>query len=256
MLNTLLRLERNLAVCDCESTGLDPAVDRIIQLAITIHYPHREPIAWWSFVNPGIPILNTAIHGVSDADVADAPTFAQMASALATRLQHVDIAGFYVQFDIDFLRVEMKRAGVSWEWDGCAIDAHAIFRQREPHSLINAYKRFVDSTGFKGEHTAAQDVVATEAVAAAQLKEYADLPRTVKELSEYCNPQKIGAVDRGGKIIWQGNEAVLNFGKHKGITLRDVPLKYLDWLLTGDFSTDVKIIVQAALNGEFPTGTV
>lgn len=249
-LATLLRLTQPLAVLDCESTGLDPEKDRIIQLAITIHYAHREPIAWASLVNPGIPIPQN-VHGLTDADVKDAPTFARIAPALAPKLLNVDIAGYHVDFDIAFLRAEFKRASVSWDWNGHVIDALQVFRKKEPHSLTNAYKRFV-GTEMVNAHDAGADVTATAEVLAAQLNEYQDLPRDVGQLAAWCFP---GRLDAGGKFRMVNGEATCQFGKHNGKTLKAIPKDYLDWLLSNDFPQDVKALAANAKLGIYPGET-
>jgi DNA polymerase-3 subunit epsilon len=247
-LATLLRLTKPLAVLDCESTGLDPEKDRIIQLAITIHYEHRDPIAWASLVNPGIPIPQN-VHGLTDADVKDAPTFARIAPALAPKLLNVDIAGYHVTFDIAFLRVEFRRCNVDWPWAGTIIDGLQVFRKKEPHSLVNAYKRYVDPNGFGSAHDAGADVAATADVLLAQLKAYPDLPRNVEQLSAYCFP---GRLDASGKFRMVNGVAICTFGKHKDKALKDVPRDYLDWLLANDFPADVKTIAADAKLGKYP----
>jgi DNA polymerase-3 subunit epsilon len=249
MLNTLLRLEKNLAVLDCESTGLDSEKDRIIQLAITIHYPSHDPIAWSSLVNPGIPIPQN-VHGLTDADVKDAPTFARIAPALAPKLLNVDIAGHHVDFDIAFLRAEFKRANVDWPWNGVVIDTLSIFRKKEPHSLANAYKRFVNPEGFTDAHDAGADVTATGEVLAAQLNEYQDLPRDVQQLSAWCFP---GRLDAGGKFKMINGVATCCFGKKwNGRAMKDIDVGFFDWILGNDFPADVKHLAAEAKLGRFP----
>jgi len=256
MLNQILNLERPLAVLDLETTGLNPDIDRIVQIAITIHYPKKDPIAWSSLINPEIPIMNTGNHNITDAHVAEAPLFKIVAPALAPRILNVDMMGYNVKdFDIKFLRAEMKRAGVDWPWDGYIIDPLHIYRMRQGHTLSNAYIRYVDSKGFQGAHNAAVDVAATEAVLIGQLAEYTDLPRTIKELSGFCFPHPENAVDSTGKFVWVGEDAGFNFGKWRGRLLKDPEVRsYLYWMANkGDFSEEVKEIAQDALDGNFPT---
>lgn len=274
MLNKILRLERNLAVLDLETTGLNPDIDRIIQIAITIHYTHRDPISWSSLINPKIPILNTEKHHITDADIAacykckqaehhhpfencqdfvPVPEFKQIAVLLAPKITDVDVCGYNVQFDISFMKAEMKRAGVDWPWNGYIIDPLHIYRMRQGHTLTNAYIRYVDPSGFKNAHDAENDVRATELVLRGQLLEYADLPRTVKDLSEFCFPHPENAVDKTGRFIWVGKDAAFNFGKHRGKLLKDPSCRpYIKWLSTADFPDDVKDIAADALVGIFP----
>lgn len=254
MLNSILQLERPLAVLDLESTGVNVDQDRIVQIAITIHYPHRDPIAWTTLINPERPIPNSHVHGVKDDDVVDHPRFVQVAPALAPKLLKADIAGYNVTFDVNLLRAEMRRANVEWNWEGHMIDAYQIFRMKVGHTLTNAYKRFVDPAGFPDAHDAGKDVAATEKVLHAQLREFTDLPRTVKALSEVCFPKPQDAVDGSGKFVWREGSVVCNFGKHKGVKLENMPRAYLTWMFeTGDFRDDVKTLVQNALQGGYPT---
>lgn len=276
MLNKILQLERPLAVLDLETTGLNPDADRIVQIAITIHYPHRDSIAWSSLINPEVPIMNTGNHGITDVMIGSCykckrepathptvdcsefipvPKFKDIAPALAPKLTNVDIMGYNVkEFDVKFVRAEMKRAGVEWTWDGFVIDPLHIYRMRKGHTLENCYKEYVDKNGFVGAHNAAVDVAATEAALIGQLNRYEDLPRTVKELSGFCFPHPENALDSTGKFVWAGSDAAFNFGKWRGRLLKDPEVRsYLHWIANkGDFSDEVKSIAQDALDGQFP----
>jgi DNA polymerase-3 subunit epsilon len=255
MLNKILKLERPLAVLDLETTGLNPEVDRICQIAVTIHYPHKDPIDWSSFINPEIPILNTENHSISDEMVKDAPLFKIVAPALAPNLLKSDLCGYNIKdFDLKFLRVEMQRAGVDWPWEGHIVDPLFIYRFKKGHNLLNAYKEYVDVNGFSGAHNAAVDVAATIAVLIGQLNRHEDLPRTVKELSSFCFPRNENAVDEQGKFVWIEDEAAFNFGKWRGKKISDPTIRgYLHWMANlGDFSQEVKDIAQNALDGIFP----
>jgi DNA polymerase-3 subunit epsilon len=254
-LATLLRLERPIAVIDLESTGVLVTMDRIVQIALTIHYPHREPIPWVQLINPGLPILNAAIHRITDERVAEAPFFKQVAPALAPKLTNLDFAGYNVTFDLKLLRAEMQRAGVAWEWetpDIKVIDAQRIYQIKSPRTLSAAYDEYCGGD-LEGAHDAGVDVRATEAVLAGQLTRHADLPRTVKELGDLCYPPSKDGLDRAGKLVWRGGEACIGFGKHAGKPLKTVEKNYLEWILKNEFPADLTAIVEAALRGTFPT---
>jgi len=261
MLNQILNLERPLAVLDLETTGLNPDIDRIVQIAITIHYPKKDPIAWSSLINPEIPIMNTGNHNITDAHVAEAPLFKIVAPALAPRMTDIDIAGYNVTFDINFLKAEMRRAGVTWGWNGHVIDALQIYRIKRGHTLSNAYIEFGGEDGSPlppgstfDAHDAGNDVVATEIVLRGQLLRFSNLPRTVKELADFCFPHPINSVDATGKFVWVGEDIGFNFGKWRGKLLKDPQVRgYLHWIANvGDFSEEVKEIAQDALDGVFP----
>ena len=77
MVNHLL-LRRPLAVIDLETTGTDIRTDRIVEISVIRVDPCGDREHRTRRINPGVPIPPdaTAVHGISDADVADQPTFA------------------------------------------------------------------------------------------------------------------------------------------------------------------------------------
>ncbi len=246
MLNQILQLVRPLAVLDLETTGLNAETDRIIQVGMTMHYPDKDPIVYVSLINPECPIKNTGSHKITDEDVVDSPKFRELAA-------NADIAGHNVAgFDVGFFKAEMKRAGIDWKWDNHIIDTLNICRIMIPHTLENAYKRFVNVQGFGGAHDAGNDVAACQEILYAQLIEFRDMPRTVPELSEFCFKKKDG-IDKTGKFIWKDGEACINFGKHRGKPLREVDRGYLTWMInTDNFPDDAILICGDALKGIYP----
>jgi DNA polymerase-3 subunit epsilon len=259
-----LQLTRSLAVLDLETTGLNPEQDRIVQIGITMHYVHKDPVSWQSFVNPGRNIENSHFHGVSDSMVREAPTFLMIAPALAPRLLAVDIMGYNVEFDIGMLRAEMKRANVDWPWNGHIIDPYQIYRRRRPHSLSAAYEEYggeegnslPEGTKLEGAHDAGIDVAAAEVVLRGQLLRYPDLPKTPEALEDYCFPRKANALDKSGRLlIWHNGVACIAFGKHARNgpkPLKDLDRSYMEWIIANDFPEDVKGILQGVLMGVFP----
>jgi len=258
MLNKILKLERPLAILDCETSGLDPKVDRIIQLAITIHYQEKDPIAWSSLINPGIPILNRQ-HGITDEHVRESPPFKEHAASLAKHLLAADIGGFNVTFDIDFITNEMIRAEVEFKWNNHIIDGLQIYRLKRGHNLGNAFIEYGGEDGnplpadtdLTKAHDAGFDVEMTEKVLRGQLLRYPNLPRTIPELAGFCWPKLENAVDEKGKIIWAGNDMAINFGKHRGKLLKNLDRYYMKWIIENDFPEEIKIIMKSALDGVF-----
>lgn len=253
-----MTLHRPLAVFDIESTGVSPRVDRIIELAvIRIHPDGRIDNRTW-LVNPTLPIPleTTAIHGISDAHVADCPTFAEVAREILDYFENCDLAGFNVdRFDIPMLCEEFLRAGIFFDVDSRrVIDAQKIFHQREPRNLAAALAFYC-----KEEHTDAHgalaDAEATLKVLGGQLARYDDLPRDIEALDRLLNPRDPFAADRSGKLRWQDGEIVIHFGRKKGKKLRDLVEQdpgFLKWILKNDFPMDTRKIVEDALNGRFP----
>lgn len=253
-LATLLTLTRPLAVLDLETTGTNTEQDRIVQIAITIHYPAKDPVPWKVLVNPGVPIPAeaTAVHHITDAMVKDAHTMKTMAPKLAKALSGLDFCGYNVTFDLRMLKAEMVRAGESWSYESAGIiDAYRIEQLLFPRSLSSMYEKYVGKK-LSDAHDASVDVEATEEVLAGQLRAYDQLPRTVAELNTYCWPKAADAVDAQRKFMWRGGEACIAFGKHTGTPLRQMDKGYLQWMLNNEFPADTKRIIEDALSGAYP----
>lgn len=184
-----LGLERPLVALDLESTGLDPRADRIVEISLARIEPGGDVESLNTLVFPGLPMPPGAerIHGISDADVAEAPTFADVAAKVARLLRGADLAGYnLLRFDLPLLSAELNRAGLSLEREGRRIvDACAVFKRKERRNLAAAY-RFYCGRDLRDPHTAAGDVIATLEVLAGQLRRYSDLPRDVDGLDWFA----------------------------------------------------------------------
>lgn len=254
-----LELKRPLAFFDIEATGISPRGDRIVELAIIKLMPDGGRVSHTWRVNPEMPIPEeaTRIHGITDDDVADEPTFAQIAREVFEILEDCDVGGYNVaRFDVPMLTEEFQRADIKFGIeDRKIIDAQRIYHQREPRNL-EAAVQFFCGRPHTGAHGAEADTQATIDVLEAQLERYSDLPRTVAELDEYCNPGDPAWVDRIGRLKWANGEVVLNFGRKKGTPLREIVEEdpgFIKWILRSDFPADVKKIVQNALEGNWPS---
>jgi DNA polymerase-3 subunit epsilon len=260
-----LTLTRPLVVLDLETTGLDPATDRIVEIGCVKlasagrdSQPGREVRSWR--VNPGRPIppASAQVHGITDADVATCPTFDALAREVHGFLEGCDLSGFHVEaFDLPLLAHEFERAGIDFPgWAPHVVDTRSLFVLREPRGLAAALS-FYCGRELVGAHGAVADAVAAADVLLAQIERYPDLPASVDALHAACHPVAADAVDAAGKVRWVGGEAVLGFGKHTGKPLRqlaaDTP-DYLRWMLAADFPADTKRIIGEALAGRYPEG--
>jgi DNA polymerase-3 subunit epsilon len=157
---------------------------------------------------------------------------------------------------VPMLVEEFARVGKKFDTEGCRVlDAQRIFHQREPRDLTAALRFYCDAD-LIGAHGAEADVDATIRVLEGQLVKYDDLPLDVEALDAYCNPRDPSWVDRQGRLSWQNGEAVLNFGRKKGMRLRDLAEQdknFCKWILRSDFPKDTRQIVQDALDGTLPT---
>jgi len=257
MLNNL-KLERPLAFIDVETTGLSPYSDRIVELSVLKIHPDGKKQYNSHRVNPGIPIPAeaTAVHGITDADVAGEPKFRQYAKSVRDFLEDCDISGFNViKFDLPFLETEFARANVEFSRQGrYLIDSQVIYHQRDPRDLQAAYQKYCGKE-IENAHSAEEDAKAAAEILDGQLEMYRDLPKDAAGLSALCYKVEGNTIDVEGKFIWSEGEAVCNFGKHKGRSLREIAIDYpdyLEWISRGDFSLEAKEIVNNALKGEFP----
>jgi DNA polymerase-3 subunit epsilon len=253
-----LQLDRPLAFIDVETTGLKPHSDRIVELSILKIHPEGKEEYHSRRINPGTPIPPdaTAVHGITDNDVANEPKFSQYAKGIRTFLEGCDIAGFNViKFDLPFLEAEFARANIEFSRQGrYLVDSQVIYHQRDPRNLEAAYQKYCGRE-MKNAHKAEEDAKAAAEILDGQLHMYQDLPREVAGLCALCYQVVENAIDAEGKFIWAEGEAVCNFGKHNGRLLREIAADapdYLEWICRGDFSVEVKNLVMKALEGEFP----
>ena len=253
-----MQLSRPLAVFDLETTGVNPAEDRVVELAVVLLKPDgaRETRSW--LVNPGcrIPPGATAVHGITDEDVAGVPDFAARAQELFAALEGCDLAGFNAErFDVPLLAAEFRRVGMAFPVEGTRIiDARTIFVRKEPRDLAAAVDHYCGRS-HAGAHRAEADAVATADVLLAQLERYDDLPRDVAGLDTWLHPRDPSWLDNSGKLAWHMGEPVLTFGKHKERSLQELAKDepgYLKWILTKDFPADTQSIIAEALDGRFP----
>jgi DNA polymerase-3 subunit epsilon len=253
-----LQLDRALVVFDLETTGIDPATDRIVEISTLRIEPDGTREVRTRRINPERPIppAATAIHHITDDDVRDEPAFRKIARGLLAWLEGADLAGFNViRFDLPLLDREFRDCGLDLGIAGRrVVDAMVLFHRKEPRDLTAAVRFYLDRS-HEGAHSAEADVAATADVLDAQLERYTDLPRTVSDLDRWSRAGRPGAVDRNGKFVWKDGEAVFSFGKHAGKPLRQAASQergYLEWILQSDFPQDAKDLVDQALQGNFP----
>lgn len=249
-----LSLTRPLVLIDLETTGTNAQLDRIVQLAVIALGADGSRRDKVRLINPGVPIpaSATAVHGITDEAVMDAPTFKEVARGLAALLEGADIGGYNVRrFDWSMLCAEFRRAGVTIEEQRRFVDAQAIFFLKHPRTLAAAAKVYCDED-FTAAHDALADIRMTERVLAAQLDTHAELPGTVDELDALLFPEDPSVIDKSGKFRWRDGEATVAFGRHAGRPMREVDVGFYGWMLSADFPADTKAIAAAAIEGRYP----
>ena len=250
-----LNLRNPLVFFDLETTGIDIAKDRIVEISMVKVMPNGEEIVKTRRINPGMPIPpeSTAIHGITDEDVKDCPKFKEIAKSLAAQIEGCDLAGFNSnRFDIPMLAEEFLRAGVDVDLNRRKfIDVQTIFHKMEQRNLTAAYK-FYCNKDLANAHSAEADTMATYEVLKAQLDRYPELENDVNFLSKYSS--FTNNVDFAGRMVYnEKGQEVINFGKYKGRLVEEV-LKsdpsYYAWIMNGDFPLNTKkMLMEIRLRG-------
>lgn len=252
-----LNLQRPLLFFDIESTGLNIPSDSIIELSFVKVFPGGEEriktwkIKPWDYArNAQRPISPEAsrVNGVTDDMLVDCPTFFEVADEVAEWVEGSDLAGFNSsKFDLPMLAEEFERARLAGKelsvdlHSPLMVDVQNIYHTMEPRNLKAAYRFYCGGEDFDNAHTAEADTIATYKVLKAQLDKYEVLKNDVKALSAYAVRR---CVDFSGLLVLDENgEAVINFGKHKGKTARQVfntEPSYFSWIHQGSFTLDTK----------------
>jgi len=256
-----LSLTKPIVFFDLETTGIRVATDRIIEISMLKVMPDGSEKIKTLRINPEMPIPPevTEIHGITDEDVKDCPSFRQVAHELAQFLENSDLAGYNSNhFDIPLLAEEFLRAGVDFDLKGRRfVDVQNIFHKMEPRNLVAAFQ-FYCNRDLENAHSAEADTIATYEILKSQLDRYTDVPfkdrkgkvtkpvvNDIQALSEFSHSTR--AVDLIGHIVYNDkNTEVFNFGKHKGKpvaqVLKDEP-SYYDWMMKGEFPLSTKKVL-------------
>ena len=246
-----IQLQKPLCVFDLETTGLDISKDRIVQIAIVKINPNGNKQELNLIINPQITISdeNAAIHGITNDMVKDAETFKEAAIKIMEFIGNSDLAGYNSnKFDIPVLAEEFLRAEIDFDLSSKkCIDVQNIFHKMEQRTLVAAYK-FYCSKELKNAHNAMADTMATWEVLESQLEKYKDLEPNAQFLSEFSRNSANQTLDFAGRLsVNNEGEAIYNFGKHKGKTIKNVSLSepgYYGWMLEANFPRYTKKVLM------------
>lgn len=254
-----LNLVRPICIFDLETTGVSVTNDRIVEICIHKVNPSGQEATHTWRVNPTIPIPtgSSLVHGIYDNDVANKPTFQEIAVEIHQLINDSDLAGFNSnKFDIPLLAEEFLRAGIDFDMSNRrAVDVQNIFHRMEERTLSAALK-FYCGQQLENAHSAEADVLATYEILKAQVQRYDELENDIKFLANFSNRQKVA--DFAGFISFNENEEeVFTFGKYKGKTVKAVLNEnpgYYSWIQNADFPLYTKKILTAIRLREFNKG--
>jgi DNA polymerase III subunit epsilon len=245
-----IQLKKPIVFFDLETTGINIVTDRIVEIAYLKVYPDGKEESACYRVNPTIPIgaEATRIHGITNADVKDAPEFKAIARDLAKIFDGADFAGYNSnKFDIPLLAEEFLRAEVDFDMKKRRfVDVQVIFHKMEQRTLGAAYKFYCDKN-LENAHSALADTLATYEILKAQIERYDELKDDIESLSKFSTQTR--SADFAGRIVYNDKDVeIFNFGKYKGIPVEEIFEKepgYYSWMMNGDFPLFTKKVITA-----------
>ena len=245
-----LNLSKPICFFDLETTGISITSDRVVEISILKVHPNGNEESKTWLINPEMPIPKevTAIHGISDTDVADKPTFKELSKEIHNMIKDADLGGFNSnRFDIPLLAEELLRSDIDFDMKNrVSVDVQTIFHKMEQRTLTAAYKFYCDKK-LEGAHGAEADTNATYEVLKAQIAKYDELENDSKFLAEFSSRKKFA--DFAGFISYdKSGEECFSFGKHKGKRVLDIlndEPGYFGWLLNADFPLYTKKVLTA-----------
>ena len=244
-----LNLTRRIVFFELETTGINIATDKIVEISILKVFPNgnKESKTW--LVNPEIEIPQGAIdvHGITNEKVVTEPTFKELASKVSEMIADADLAGFNSnRFDIPLLAEELMRVGIDFDMKNRkAIDVQVIFHKKEQRTLGAGYQFYCGKV-LEGAHGAEADTNATYEILLAQLDKYDDIENSVDALSKFST-HGIRADFAGFILMNEEDQEVFSFGKYKGKTVEEVFNEnpgYHNWIQNADFPLYTKKVLR------------
>ncbi len=221
-------LDEPFLIIDTETTGLDPKVDRVVDIGAVLIRNGKIEKTWETTINPGIPIppQASAIHHLTDEHVAGSPSLESIADTLTDLADSASvIAAHNADFDRPFIPTLSERP-----WMCTYRLARHVWPNAPGHS--NQFLRYwlklkVELDG-KNTHRALPDALVTARVLGAEIESYHKNSGkdSVEALIEYvASPISVQKI---------------YFGKYFGQLISDVPADYLQWALSTDAYDTVK----------------
>ncbi len=246
--------EPNILIFDVETTGTDKKRDQIIEFCAQFGLDELAESRTWR-IRPQVEIQPGAqeVHGISMVDLADAPSFAEVADELRGIFAGVQmLVGYNLRFDIDMLQAEYQRLGLPPIdlSETYVVDPYRLWQRCEPRSLMDAHKRFVGGE-FEAAHSASADVAATGRVLQGMVESFG-LGSNWEEVADICEPERANWIGGSHHLQWDdAGVATIAFGKHSGVSLSALAsgsdAGYLRWLVSSDFPQHVREICSKAL---------
>ncbi len=227
-------LENDVFVCvDCESTGLDPKNDRIIEIAAAKFTANEILEQKEALVDPQciIPETSIAIHNITPDMVAGKPAAKETLPAFLEFIGNHIIVGHNIKFDIDLMIHTAQREGLECRLQhNQSIDTLRLARlygESPSNSLEQLRQHF--NIDFEGAHRALSDVVVNIGV----FRYLSDRFKTTQQI--------LKTLEKPIALKY------MPLGQHKGRLMKEVPLEYLKWAASKDFDMDLLYSIRSEL---------
>jgi DNA polymerase-3 subunit epsilon len=249
-----MKLEKPIIFFDIESTGVETESARIVELACIKYNPDGTQEEKTIKVNPTIPIPLEAseVHGITDEDVKDLPTFTQYAQAIRKWFDGCDLGGFNSNnYDVPLLSAEFERSGLKGvNWNPNLVDVLTLYRHLFPNTLSEVYKRLTGKE-LEGAHSAVEDIRGTkdilDIIFPLLVEQTETQIETPKDVDEHLQGDK-KRFDLSGKMYVDVDGAVKwNFSKNKDkAVLADAG--FVNWFLQQGFPQESKDKIRELQN--------
>jgi DNA polymerase-3 subunit epsilon len=240
---------------DVETTGMERDHDRIVSLACRQLDDKLDLVSQheWMF-NPGIRIGEdaVAVHGITNAMVADRPAFKAQAARIQRLFQDRVLIAHNLDFDVAMVDAELRRNGQpGLRVNPPGIDTLAIERAVVGHNLAATYER---RTGRKMEnwHSASADVEAAVEILKAQMAAHADVLPDLESASMHrvasrVDPKHAVALESQGYFVARLGDGLVRFGygKYKGQLVDRSATEQLDWVINKATRMSPQVIALA-----------
>lgn len=255
-----MQLKKPLVVLDLETTGPWVDRDRVIEIAMIKCLPGGGRLTYHKRVNPGMPIppVVQQLTGITNEAVKAAPAFKEIAREVLEFIGESDLGGYNLErFDLPLLEREIREASLTWDWQKLGVyDAQKVYHLNEKRDLTAAYKFYCGKELGEDAHSALADTEATLEILAAQARKYGDGAEDIDVLSRFDYTNHGEYYDKDRRFRWWNGELYMMFGKYaKRTPLKEIAKKdrgYLEWIVSANFSQEVKDLVAGALEGNFP----
>jgi len=254
-----MNIKKPITVFDLETTGIWIERDKIVEIGMIKLMPDGTRHDYVKRVNPGMPIPVNVIRiiGITDDDVKGAPRFKDIAQEVLDFIGDSDLGGFNIQrFDIPVLEREFFDAGLNFHWkDRDIYDAQKIYHIHEKRDLMAAYQLYCDKE-LTNAHSALGDAEATVEILDAQIAKYGKSDEGLVSLRDFDYEKSSAYFDAERKFCWWNRNLYPMFGKYRKKkhiqSIAKTDRNYLEWILSSDFSDDIKAMIEKALKGDFP----